>query len=449
MTRTLAAAALAAALITAGPAAAKTITRTYRMGPVELAPYTTNYDTTLKIPHPHIKGSLIYMHSRVVDAHGKFVPQHIVMLHHVAFVNDGRFDGDKSQYYCENGYKERFYGTGEENESLLLPPGYGYRVRPDDRWHASWMLMNHRWSARKVYVEYTLKMDVGWSDVPVKPYWLGVAPCPRDPIFEVPGGGAPGSSFNKSYDWKVPQNGRIVAVGTHLHGGAKAMQITEPACGNRVITSSQPQYGLPNDPIYHVLPMMHEPNPRFDTYPMTATGIPIRKGETYRVTATYDNELPHSRVMGIMHAYVAPATAPVPKCAPLPTDITTTGYDKQFTTTPPKVDIPLARRGSDGRAHAITTLPGQYYRPHGDAIVRIKNFRFSHPKVVINRGRAVRWIYSDPVWHDVTTANGPTAIGSQHLKNGEGWHKVFTRPGTYQLYCTLHPLDMHEIVVVR
>ena len=85
----------------------------------------------------------------------------------------------------------------------------------------------------------------------------------------------------------------------------------------------------------------------------------------------------------------------------------------------------------------------------GAAAVRIHNFRFSRPKVVIDRGQQVKWLFDDTVWHDVTTANGPTAFGSQHLKNGQGWSRTFHTPGTYQLYCTLHPLDMHQIVKVR
>src|SRR3954447_20015020 len=287
--RVLLAAAVACAVLPAAGAAGKEITKTYRIGPVDLPGYTTKYDT-VDVPQPHIKGSLTYMHARVIDTRGNFVPQHIVMLHHIAFVNNGLYDGQKSQEYCGKGFKERFYGTGEEDQSLLLPPGYGYRVAAKDRWHASWMLMNHRQFPRRVYIEYTLKMDTGWDDVPVTPYWLGVAPCPRDPIFQVPGGGGPGSTFRKSIGWTPPKDGRIVAVGTHLHGGATGMQIPEPACGNRVLAASLPQYGMPDDPIYKVLPQMHEPNPRFDSYPMSAAGLPIRGGETYRVTGMYDNE---------------------------------------------------------------------------------------------------------------------------------------------------------------
>lgn len=451
MLRILALAALATAVLAsvAAPAGAATRTLTYRIGPIPLSGYESVMETTNDIGSPHITGSITYMHARVVDRNGAFVPQQQVMLHHIVFVNDGRFDGDISQEYCGKGYKERFYGTGEEDQSLVLPPGYGYHVRRDDRLHASWMLMNHRYATRTVYIEYTIKITDGWNDTPVTPYWLGVAPCPRDPIFQVPGDGGPGSTFTKSINWTPPVDGRIIAVGTHLHGGAESMRITEPACGNRTIAASDPQYGMPEDPIYHVLPQIHEPSPRFTSYPMSATGLPIRKGVTYRVSGIYDNAVPHARVMAIMHAYVAPATGATPVCAPLPTDVQTIDWDKPFRTDPPEVYIPLTMRGSDGRAKAVTVLPGRYYRPSGDASVLIEGSQFSHQKLVINRGASVRWTFGDPFVHDVTTANGPRAIGSQLLKNGQGWHLKFDTPGTYSVYCTLHPVDMHQIIKVR
>ena len=430
--------------------------RTYRIGPIPMGPYQSVYKTSFDIPHPRVpKGSLTYMHTQLVDAKGRFVPQEEVMIHHAAFVNRGRFDGEKSQFYCEEGHKERFYGTGEEDQSLLLPPGYGYRVRAKDRWHVSWMLMNHHNHARRVFIEYTLRMNRGWRDTPVTPHWIGVEPCLRDPIFNVPGGGGPGAEYVKAIDWRPPADGRIVAVGTHVHGGAKTMRITEPACGDRTLVESQAQYGLADDPIYHVLPQIHEPSPRFASYPMSATGIPVRKGRTYRATAIYDNELPHARVMGIMHAYVAPLGAggsdsPRPAaCAPLPDDLETVGWDKPFRTEVPKVEIPLAVRDRNGNAKPVRTLPGNFWRPGGDAIVRMENLRFNHRKVSIAAGDAITWIFADPFLHDVTSASGPSAIGSQPLKEGARWRLRFRRRGTYHLYCTLHPLDMQQVVEVR
>jgi hypothetical protein len=430
------------------PAGAAARTVTYKIGPISMGGYSSAYKTTFDIPHPKVNLSLRYMHARVVDAKGRFVPQEMVMLHHVAFVNRGRTDGEKSQFYCEEGYKERFYGTGEEDQSLVLPPGYGYRVRKADRWHASWMLMNHHHHQRKVFIEYTMRYAPGWSDTPVTPFWLGVEPCLRDPIFQVPGGGEPGSTFTKQIDWTPPVDGRIVAVGTHLHGGARAMRITDPGCGDRTVAESIPEYGLEDDPIYHVLPQIHEPSPRFTSYPLSAAGIPIRKGHTYRVSALYDNELPHARVMGIMHAYVAPPTARTPQCPALPTDVETIHWDQPYRTEIPQVHIPLAALGPDGRARPVKTLPGAFYRPKGDAVVTLKNLRFNHRKVALRRGAAITWRFQDPFLHDVTSANGPTAIGSQPLKNGDAWRLKFNRPGTYSLYCTLHPLDMQQIVEV-
>jgi len=435
---------LALALVSAAPAR----TVTHRIGPIQMGSYGTAYKTSFDLPHPKVKHSLRYMHARVVDAKGRFVPQEQVMLHHVTFVNRGRVDGEKSQFYCENGYKERFYGTGEEDQSLILPEGYGYRVRGDDRWHASWMLMNHHPRRRKVFIEYTMRYVTGWADTPVTPFWLGVEPCKRDPIFQVPGGGEAGSTFTKQIDWTPPVDGRIVAVGTHLHGGAKAMRITDPACGDRTLAESIPEYGMPDDPIYGVLPQIHEPSPRFTSYPVTATGIPIRRGQTYRVSALYDNELPHARVMGIMHAYVAPPTAKVPNCAPLPTDVETAHWDKPYRTEIPKVQIPLAVRGPDGHAQPVDTLPGPFYRPPGDAVVRLRNLRFNHRKVALRRGASILWRFDDPFLHDVTSASGPSAIGTQPLEDGAVWRQRFNRPGTYSLYCTLHPLDMQQIVEV-
>jgi hypothetical protein len=433
----------------AAPAAASAATRTYRIGPIRIGGYASVNDASFHLPHPPGRVSLTFMHAELVDARGRVVPQHHVMLHHIAFANMGRHNGEKHQHYCDDDDRERFYGTGEEDESLLLPPGYGYHVHGADRWYAVWMLMNHHHHPRTVYIRYTLRYEPGWSLTPVTPYWLGVEPCLRDPIFAVPGGGGPGSTFTKEVDWTPPADGRIVAVGTHLHGGARTMRISDPACGDRTLVASIPEYGLPDDPIYHVLPEIHEPSPRFTSYPMSATGFPVQGGHTYRVSALYDDELPHARVMGIMHAYVAPATAPVPDCAPLPGDVRTLDWDHPFRTEIPKVDIPLAARGPDGRAHAGSTLEGPWYRPAGDARVALRDLRFSHRKIELARGASITYAFDDPFAHDVTSASGPTAFGSQPLERGATWRLRFTLPGTYAIYCTLHPLDMQQIVVVR
>ncbi|MCW2966610.1 MAG: hypothetical protein JWM71_382, partial [Solirubrobacteraceae bacterium] len=223
----------------------------------------------------------------------------------------------------------------------------------------------------------------------------------------------------------------------------------DPSCGNRTLAQTDAEYGLPSDPIYHVIPQIHEPGPRAVSYPLTASGIPIRKGTTYRVQAVYDGQLPHARVMAIMHVYVAPATGPVPRCAPLPTDVDALHWDQPFRTSPPQVFIPLTVRAANGHAKAVSGLPGPFFRPARSTSVVVQGSDFSRHKIEIARGASITWKFADGYDHDVTTANGPRAFGSQYLKDGAVFRRAFKTPGTYSVYCTLHPVDMHQVIRVR
>src|SRR4051812_9444035 len=75
---------------------------------------------------PPRDGYIVGMSARLVDAHGRVVTVRDVMLHHVVFFRR-RFEPTASA--CTGARQEAFYGTGEENQSLQLPPGYGYRLR--------------------------------------------------------------------------------------------------------------------------------------------------------------------------------------------------------------------------------------------------------------------------------------------------------------------------------
>ena len=129
---------------------------TVRQGPLTVPPYGVRFTSrrTREVRAPRLDGWLVRMHARVVDAKGRPIPVREVMLHHVVYKNRSRRDP-----VC--GGPESFYGTGEENQTLRLPPGYGYRVRRRDRWSTGWMLMNHRDGTRRAYIEYTsLDRDV-------------------------------------------------------------------------------------------------------------------------------------------------------------------------------------------------------------------------------------------------------------------------------------------------
>jgi plastocyanin len=425
-------------------ASARILHRTYRLGPVALSPYQSKIRYG-RVAAPRVDGFITRMHARVVDGRGRFVPQQKIMLHHIVFKNLAR-----RQPYCGGETTESFYGTGEENETLRLPPGYGYRVRDTDRWGSGWMLMNHRWKARRVYIEWKLTIDTAKRVTPVDPYWVNVA-CNRDPIFNVPGGGAPGSTYRRSVDWTVPHDGRIVATGGHFHGGGKDLRLTQPACGGRVLAQSVPQYGLASDPIYHVLPHVHEPGPRFTSWMTTADGIPVRRGEHLRLDSLYDAQHLHARVMGIMHVYVARGPAPTPACPALPSDEKTITWHHPYrgADDPPFTFIGLTEWGRNGRAVRVPSLPGRTEVVGGDTDVTVAHYAFSRRKVSVPLGSRVRWRFADPDRHDVTVANGPEGFASQPYEGHGRFSWRFRVPGTYQLHCSLHPVDMNEQIVVR
>src|SRR5918999_866289 len=162
------------ALLVASPADAKTTTHTWRVGPVDMRGYATEQalqDTRA----PRMRGYLTAMHARIVDAAGRPVPQERVMLHHVFFVNHGRFRGDRG-------------------------------------------------------------------------------------VHEL------------SRTWTVPRSGRIVAGAAHAHGGALNVDVADERCGGRQMLSSDARYGLAEDPIYNLSPVLHEPAPRSMSVATSVTG---------------------------------------------------------------------------------------------------------------------------------------------------------------------------------
>jgi plastocyanin len=431
----------------AAPAQAAVERVTVRQGPLALDPYEVGFASakTRRVRAPRLDGWIVKMHARVVDGRGRPMPVRRVMLHHVVYKNAARRDE-----VC--GGAQSFYGTGEENQTLRLPPGYGYRVRRGDRWRTGWMLMNHRNRRQAAYIEYTAWIETSERLRSVVPYWVRATGCEyrNDPIFNVPGGGAPGSTFAKSSWWTVPRTGRLVAGGSHVHGGAKELALTRPACPDGRLMSSRPLFGLPDHPYYNVLPVLHEPGPFATSWLTSATGVPVERGEQLRVTAVYDGERPHTRVMGIWHLYLAPDAQARATCGPPPADLRDELPPEPGRTDPPAVTVPLT--GLDGRGAARTILrpPGPLVRAGARATVRVGSRTYGIRNLSIALGGVVRWRFTaSREYHDVTLANGPVGFASRWSVRGRNYARRFDVPGTYRLFCSLHPIDMTQVVTVR
>jgi plastocyanin len=401
------------------------------------------------VPAPRRAGYVTRMTAELQYEDGRRVPIQRVMLHHLVFLASGQGAGRTS---CDGRAGEPFYGTGEEHQDLVLPDGYGYRVAPHMRWRMQAMLMSHSEEGQQVRVVYRYTIVTGRALTPVKPLWLRANGCTPNPSYDITGGGAPGSVHVKTHDWTLPLSGRIVAVGSHLHGSAFGMKIQEPGCGNRTIVRNRARYGNAGDRVYRLRPTLHEPGPISTGYWMSAQGLPVAKGQVLRVTAAYDAQYPHPQVMAIDHVYIAPdERAAKTPCAPLPADRHLRWERHDGTFRFPRVIVPLTRLTETGALVPVDRPPGpQTVLTARRATIPLKDAEFANPNVSIAAGTTLTWKWLDRgVDHNVLLASGPRNVSSPTRGYGATFKRRFDTPGTYRLFCYLHPVTMQEVVTVR
>ena len=405
------------ALIGPGIARAETQTLTFRTGPIVVPAYGVATAPTLA-PSPSVDGFVVGMRAEVVDAQGHVQGRRRVMLHHIVIAKVGAPDAT-----C-GGLAQRFYAEGEERTAMRLPPGYGYPNRGTDRWGLLYMLMNHTPRVLTGYVRYTVQYVVGEQLIPIRPVWLDVRNCTGpDPSFDVPGTGGRFSVYTRTMSWTSPDSGFLVSGGGHLHGGGIRVELRNVTCGEDLFTS-QPTWGGPVP-----RPVLHEPGPTHMSQFTSAPGIPVAAGQTLRLRAIYDNGAPHTRAMGIMLVYMAPGR--LSGCRPTPkldVDLGHPAYPPSFT-----FPLPATPRGAFVRNVTST---------------RIDDAGFARPLVSIRRGTTFSWNFDGLFQHDVTLVSGPVGFSSPWTLTGTYTH-TFARAGVYKLYCSLHPAQMTQIIVVR
>ena len=429
-------------------------TYTFTTGPITVAPYEVKQNNLdYGIPRPPGAGAITRMETDLVDKDGTPIPIQRLMLHHIVFFNLGTTIGEKKDPTCDTitaldsktklpAMVERFYGAGEERAVMELPPGHGYEVGAGDTWGVTWMVMNHRHKTDTAYVRYTVTYETA-PVKPVHPVWLDVANCKADPVYDVPGGGAPGSTDTRTSDWVAPWSGRVVAGGGHVHGGAKELQLSQPDCGDRLLARSRPTWGAPDHPFYTVKPVLHEPGPVNMTAFASPTGLPVRAGDTLRLHSLYDAERPHTRVMGIMIVFMT--REEVGACEPLPADAVETS-PLSGRLAPPNVSVPLTGLNKRGRAVKISRPPGKTKRTRR---VVVRDNRFSVRNLLLRPGATVSWDFKGADLHDVTVASGPRGFSSPHQTQGAKFSQKLDTPGTYRLFCSRHPVAMTQRIVVR
>ncbi len=451
---------LAAGVLATASASAATLHVTRTIGPIAVGGYQVVQNDRIGIPNPGVDGDITHMDVDIVDKHGRPLPITRIMLHHIVFLNAGDAAFPRHDPTCGTftmwdsvatipAIAERFYAAGEERAQLQLPPGYGYPVQRDDTWAMTYMLMNHREQPDEAYIRYHMTVVTDTPVQPVTPYWLDVNNCLVDPIYNIPGGCRPGSTDTRSRSFTIPTAGRVVAGLGHMHGGANDLTVTEPACGNRQLAQFDPTWGLPSNLFYHVRPVLHEPGPINVTRMESEAGIPVAAGTKLTLNSIYDDELPHVRVMGISILYVAADPTVTQSCGALPADVTYTRRPPGRTVAP-RFTIPLT--GIDprtGKAFTISAPPGKRVRLKSGTTIEVKNFQIGVPNATVKRGARLTWKLADDTPHNITVADGPRGFGSKNLDDGRTFSQTFSVPGTYRIFCALHPVQMTETVIVR
>jgi plastocyanin len=80
-----------------------------------------------------------------------------------------------------------------------------------------------------------------------------------------------------------------------------------------------------------------------------------------------------------------------------------------------------------------------------DSMVQIDNFTFAPRHLTVKSGAKVTWVNGDDIPH--TIASATKLFKSQALDTKDQFSFIFTTPGVYEYFCSLHPHMTGTIVV--
>jgi plastocyanin len=80
-----------------------------------------------------------------------------------------------------------------------------------------------------------------------------------------------------------------------------------------------------------------------------------------------------------------------------------------------------------------------------ESTVKIENFTFDPPRLLVKLGTMVTWINEDDIPHTVTSTT--KLFRSKALDTDDRFSFTFSAPGVYEYFCSLHPHMKGAIVV--
>lgn len=193
----------------------------------------------------------------------------------------------------------RIGALGAETPPIQLPPVLGYRVHAGDTLLVTAMLHNPTREAQpnmRVRVRLAYRpIDTWFHPMSIYPLYLDVMPPAGQKAYDLPAGHS-----EKHWEARPAVDGRILALGAHLHKYAKALRLDDVTAG-RTIWNTAPI----TDSTGAIVDM---PLKKF----WWRLGLPIHANHVYRVTAVYDNptgQMIPDGAMGALGGVIVPDDA--------------------------------------------------------------------------------------------------------------------------------------------
>lgn len=78
--------------------------------------------------------------------------------------------------------------------------------------------------------------------------------------------------------------------------------------------------------------------------------------------------------------------------------------------------------------------------------VKIDNFTFAPTTLTVAVGTTVSWVNRDDIPHTVVSED-KTTFKSKALDTDDSFRFTFTKPGTYNYFCSIHPKMVGKVIV--
>ena len=77
--------------------------------------------------------------------------------------------------------------------------------------------------------------------------------------------------------------------------------------------------------------------------------------------------------------------------------------------------------------------------------VHIDNFTFTPQEITITRGTTLTWVNDDDIPHTIAANN--KAFRSKAMDTEQKYSFMFSEPGIYEYFCSLHPHMQGKVIV--